>query len=148
MSLLGNIPPEELGGRDDREISLDSLPRCPQCNYIIYKVGKLRCPECGTPLTREDLSPSQARLAVEEQCRDERRILRIGLGLLTAGVGLAGWGAWRLRPVGACVVFPLAALSAIACLWCLVGDGAWHRTVMMLGVGWLVSGLALLLLSL
>ncbi len=141
MSLLGNIPPEEFQpARDDREIDLADLPRCPNCGYIIYKVGKMRCPECGVPISHEDLRPSQVRLAVEEQVRDERRIRRIAYGLLLVGIVLCGLATWKLYPITMCTIGPLLFASVLALVWCSFTDGAMHRVLLYLGVLWLICG--------
>lgn len=126
-------PPEHAG-----DVDMESLPRCPGCGYVVYKVSAPRCPECG-----RELHPWEMRRTTRED-RQSERIIRREARLQIAGAVmlLVGLPVTMLRvvygsPGGSCFVIPLA-LGTVMLIGFryldLAGDSLW----------WLVFGLGLL----
>lgn len=131
---------------DDADIDLASLPRCPECGYILYKLARMRCPECGTPVRVEDLCPPPDRLEIERRARIERRLGLAGGTMLVIGLGLFAYSlrhGWAAR---VCLVSPLVGMT-IAWLGRQIYLGEpLHMTLMFFGVFWLITGAILGLL--
>lgn len=132
----------------DAELDLDKLPKCPECGYILYKLARLRCPECGTTIRPEDLFPSEDQLMLARQARRERMLARVGCGLLLAGVTAFIFaclrGPWHLY---VCVVGPLTAITVIVLGRCLILGEEMHWPLLACGLIWAFIGAALLFLS-
>ena len=75
---------------DDRNVDLASLPKCPNCGYILYKSTHLRCPECGALFSSEDIYYLETRRELERKARHERWAARIGILLVLVGGTLVG----------------------------------------------------------
>ena len=130
---------------DDRNIDLASLPKCPECGYILYKATHLRCPECGTPFSPEDLYYGDTRRQLERRARLERRTATVGIVLLVTGAALVGVAARGNPTPLTCFVAPLVMMT----LWTIVqrlflGDPL-HNVLLGLGIAWLLVGLFVML---
>jgi hypothetical protein len=133
-------------GFDAHDVDLDAAPKCPQCGYVLLGMSRMRCPECGVPLDAADINPTQARLAANEQYRDERKWRKIGAGLWAAGLLLLAWPTWVLRPVSICIVGPLIGSTLLALVWYFIGNTALHRLMMIVGVAWSAAGVLTMML--
>jgi hypothetical protein len=131
---------EATASRDDRGLDLDSLPKCPECGYILYKLARMRCPECGTLIQPEDLSPSQTRIEVDRAARGERRWAWVGMGLIAVGLMLILLAAWGYRPAFLCFSLPLATTTVVTILYCLFMGDSVRAALPWLGVLWFLVG--------
>jgi hypothetical protein len=76
--------------RDDN-VDLDSLPKCPACGYIVYKLTEARCPECGTPVGAVNLHDAYQEQKLAHEARSERRLRIFGVLALACGAGMFGY---------------------------------------------------------
>jgi hypothetical protein len=142
------VPPAE-SVDDDAELELDKLPKCPDCGYILYKLARLRCPECGVTIRPEDLFPSEDQIALLRLARRDRIIWRIGMGLFVAGIlaiaAACTLGPWHLYT---CAIGPLLGFTVIVLWsgWWLASEMHWQW--MLLGIVWAFLGGCLLYASL
>src|SRR5215831_11186551 len=110
-------------------------PLCPRCDYPIFGIRDMRCPECGLALDVRDFNPENAASRGESQ-RYERNTAAGGLiGIVVVGTmlaGVIGLALYLLRH-GFVPGFLLLAISFLALL--LVGllvqtgqsFGAWFK---------------------
>lgn len=131
---------------DDREVDLESLPHCPNCNYIVYKSTSLRCPECGTRYSREDLKFHTTREMLARRARRDRVLAWIGSTAYVAGAAMVVLALARGRPVASCIVIPLLVLTGWTIGQRLILGDPPAGLVWTLGFLWLVVGVGLHLL--
>jgi len=128
---------------DDRTVDLDTLPKCPECGYIIYKLPRMRCPECGNVIRAEDVHCAPLRAELERAVRHDRWKSWIGVGSGLAGAALVVWTTRGARLAFGCFFVPLTifTVAALACRLYL-GDSL-PPALLLIGTLWLAVGLLL-----
>lgn len=133
----------------------DAAPHCPRCDYNLYGLPDLRCPECGYEVSSaEDLE--QARLLANRNAADRQVILaeRIG-GILGGVLWLLGtvFAVWAtLRHKGPLAItsrgnFRILGYGLIGSLVVFfskkyLGESL-DRTLLVIGILWFVVGFAI-----
>ena len=131
---------------DDRNVDLASLPKCPECGYILYKSTHLRCPECGALFSAEDLYSLDTRRELERNARHERWAARIGILLVLVGGTLIGV-AQHAAPLSLIwLIVPLVMMTLWAIGQRLFLGEPLHNVLLGLGILWFLAGVLLLLL--
>jgi hypothetical protein len=126
-------------GSGDAEVDLASLPKCPACGYIVYKLTVSRCPECGAAFRWEDTWPCQ--LALVQQARNERRQAIAGGACLVLGIGLTVGAAWRGDwSLIVCLASPLVGTTLAEFMRRLYLGEPLHGPLLLFGVLWLLYG--------
>ena len=144
---MSDEPPQADSG--DAEVDLASLPKCPTCGYIVYKLTGSCCPECGTLIHWQDYSASPDQLALDRQARNERRQAIAGGACLVLGIGLTVGAAWRGDwSVIVCLASPLVGTTAAMFMRRLYLGEPLHGSLLLFGTVWLAYGVLLCLLRL
>jgi predicted RNA-binding Zn-ribbon protein involved in translation (DUF1610 family) len=126
---------------DARQVDLESLPRCPGCGYVLYKLTTLRCPECGRVIRPMELRLRSADTRqLERQARLQALMTVAGAALLIGGAALVFYASRHLRLVGPCFAIPLVALTLITVGFRLLCGESVHGLLLVLGLVWLVGG--------
>ncbi len=133
---------------DARDVDPDSLPRCPNCGYLLYKPSVPVCPECGRELSMAELRRPRDPWRVLARHDTVRRImLPSGIVMLAAGVGLVLWLQDRVRGLGICSVVVLTIGTLIAIGYRLAVGESLSELMVGLGMIWLLAAALLALLT-
>lgn len=125
------------------DVDLEQLPKCPECGYIIYKVARFRCPECGTDLRAEDINVPWVRQEMDRLARVHRRNALIGLVLILAGGACIAWVVGLSLAGFLCFALPLGALTLGTVAYQFYLGEELHGALLILGTLWIVVGLYL-----
>lgn len=126
---------------EDRDVDLASLPRCSECGYILYRLARMQCPECGTPVRMSDLYPKDEFAEVVRQARHDRIMAVIGGTCWAAGLTLFAISCFgRHWALEVCLVAPLMGVSAIMMIRAIWLGEPLHGLLLAFGIVWLIVG--------